>query len=194
MYFSQVMFSPFYIHILLTMSCFIFSCSLFHFIIHIQIYHQLHQLTDSTVFNNNHDFESKFSSFKITISNLLNASDERTNKKAIREKVFSSNKTYQSILDRFVFVNPPNPACIYSNNTENVMIIIVLSRATNFDFRQAIRATWGRNGKYKNYDTDVRTLFFVGVDDMVHLAVRNEQTLFNDVIEIGRLIFKNTNV
>jgi len=67
------------------------------------------------------------------------------------------------------------------------MIILVLSRGLNFDYRQAIRATWGRNGKYKKNNIYVQTIFFVGTDDSVQSAIRNEQAMFNDVVEIGKV-------
>jgi hypothetical protein len=66
------------------------------------------------------------------------------------------------------------------------MIIIVLSHALNLDYRQAIRATWGRKGKYKSNNIFVQTIFFVGIDDSLQSAIRNEQSLFNDVIEISK--------
>jgi hypothetical protein len=70
------------------------------------------------------------------------------------------------------------------------MIMIVLSRGLNFDYRQAIRGTWGRNGKYLISNIYVQTIFFVGTDDTVQSAIRDEQAIFNDVIEIGT-VFKN---
>jgi hypothetical protein len=102
-----------------------------------------------------------------------------------RRQVLGADQEFVSLFDRFTFVNPYNMMRFDTNTMERTVLIIVLSRAINFNFRQTIRATWGRNAKYKSSSIDVRTLFFVGLDDSVRLAIRNEQALFRDVIEIG---------
>ena len=115
-------------------------------------------------------------------------SAEREHEQLVREKILGANRTFRSVFDRFTFINPPRPVCIYPEDSSNFLIILVLSRGLNFDYRQVIRATWGTNGKQKTSKIVVQTLFFVGTDDSVDLAIRNEQQMFNDVIEIGKLV------
>lgn len=103
----------------------------------------------------------------------------------LRGQILGFNKTIPSMLDRFTYSNPLKSICTNLNDTEYLMIIIVLSRGLNFDYRQAIRATWGRNGKYSTSRIHIQTIFFVGIDDSVQSAIQDEQTIFNDVVEIG---------
>ena len=114
-------------------------------------------------------------------------SPEWKHEQALREKTLGSRRTFRSVFDRFSFINPPKPVCTHPKDSNNFLIIIVLSRGLNFDYRQVIRATWGNNGQQKTSKIVVQTLFFVGTDDSVDLAIRSEQQMFNDVIEIGRL-------
>ncbi|CAF2108510.1 unnamed protein product [Rotaria magnacalcarata] len=172
----------FYIHIILLISFAIFSVVTLTFIK--RIYTE-NNLLSSTPPASIRDTQIEFRSLANgTNKSPSNASVARNDESDLRENIFGSAKAKNSILDRLTFINPPNTVCIYPDNTENYMIIIVLSRALNFDFRQAIRATWGRNEKYKGYNTIMKTIFFVGTDDSVQLAVRLEQARFNDVIEI----------
>ncbi|CAF1292247.1 unnamed protein product [Rotaria sp. Silwood1] len=178
------MLSPFYTHVLLIISCVIFLFSAFSFIKRIQIHPNLIQSTTTILVYNNYDSQNQLTS-SITINNTkhLDTSHEQINERLLREKVLASNKGNTSILDRLTFVNPPKTICIYPKDGHEFVIFIVLSRALNFDFRQAIRATWGRNGKYTKYNIHLRTIFFVGTDDSVQSAIRLEQALFNDVVE-----------
>jgi hypothetical protein len=177
------MFPSFYTHVALVISCVIFSLSLFSFI---KRHDYLFQSTQISIGNID---QFQIHAPNIRNKRLLDISNEQTNEKILREKVLGSNKTLPSILHRFTFINPPRPVCIYPKDTKHFMIIIVLSRGLNFDYRQAIRATWGRNGKYKKNNIYLQTIFFVGTDDNVQLAIRDEQAIFNDVIEIGNFLF-----
>jgi hypothetical protein len=181
------MVSSFYIHIVLIVSCVIFSFSLFSFIKHNQTHHYVFSSTQTSSSYNYHDYQSQITTFTIRNKKPSNRLNEQTNEKFLQEKVLGSNKTFQSILHRFTFINPSKSVCIYPNDTQHFMIILVLSRGLNFDYRQAIRATWGRNGKYKKNNIYVQTIFFVGTDDSVQSAIRNEQAMFNDVVEIGKV-------
>ncbi|CAF0778049.1 unnamed protein product [Rotaria sordida] len=179
------MLSPCYTHVLLIISCIIFFFSAISFIKRIQIHSNLTQPTQILSVYDNHHSQNQFSSYTTIINkNHLNTSDEQINERFLNKKVLALNKTYNSILDRLTFINPPKSICIYPKHTQNFIVFIVLSRALNFDFRQAIRATWGRNGKYKQYNIHVQTIFFVGTDDSVQSAIRLEQSLFNDVVEV----------
>jgi hypothetical protein len=178
------MVSSFYTRIVLVISCLTFTFSLVSLINRIQVQQNLFESSEALVVI---DYvESQIQSPSSNASK--NTSDEQTVEKYLREKVLGSNKTYNTILDRFIFINPPKSTCIYPKDTQHFMLILVLSRGLNFDYRQAIRATWGRNGKYKNNNIHIKTIFFVGTDDSVQLAIRSEQAIFNDVIEIGKKI------
>ncbi len=176
----------FYAHIVLAISCITFILSFIVFINRIQTHHNLLQSDETIVIYNYDDSQIQPPSYDIINRNKnSDTSDEQTNEKLLREKVLGSNKTFNTILDRLTFINPPKLVCVYPKFTEHFMLILVLSRGLNFDYRQAIRATWGRNGKFKKSNISVKTIFFVGTDDTVQSAIRNEQTIFNDVIEIG---------
>ena len=172
-------------HVLLLISSVVFSWSFVSFILRLTVINELLILHEDS-FPIKHQFvfnavyhlkpESQF------VARVPHVSPEQL---LLVDNSISTRKTYRSVLDRFVFVNSPNPTCTYPRNPEEFLIIVVLSRATNFDYRQAIRATWGRNGKYKKSPIHIQTIFFVGTDDSVQSAIRNEQVIFNDVIEIG---------
>jgi hypothetical protein len=181
------MFSSFYTHVVLVISCVIFSFSFFSFVKRIQTSHHLFESTPISI---NYKYQSEISPRYIRNKRLPDTSNEQTNDKFLREKVLGSNETLSSTLHRFTFINPPKRVCRHSDETKDVMIMIVLSRGLNFDYRQAIRGTWGRNGKYQISNIYVQTIFFVGTDDTVQSAIRDEQAIFNDVIEIGT-VFKN---
>ncbi|CAF3302184.1 unnamed protein product [Rotaria socialis] len=173
----------FYLHIVLLISFTIFSFVAVSFIQRIRTENNLSSLTPSASV---HDAQIELHSVANgTNKSPSNASVARIDESNLRENIFGSPKAKNPILDRLTFINPPNTVCIYPNNMENYMIFIVLSRAFNFDFRQAIRGTWGRSEKYKGYNTTIKTIFFVGIDDSVQSAVRLEQARFNDVIEIA---------
>lgn len=180
------MFSSFYTHIAVVISCIIFSFSLFLFIKRSQTHHYIYISTQTSNNYYYHDSQNQIPIVNIRNKKLSNRLNEQINEKFLREKVLGSNKTFQSILHRFTFINPPKTVCIYPKDTKNFLIILVLSRGLNFDYRQVIRATWGRNGKFKKNNIHVKTVFFVGTDDTVQLAIRDEQAMFNDVIEIGK--------
>ncbi|CAF0977884.1 unnamed protein product [Adineta steineri] len=175
------MFSPFCTHLILIVSCVVFIFSYFSYIKRIQTYQQSLQLTSKLLTSTSNDFQNQFSSINLTTKTITDTTDE----KLLREKILGSSDINHSMLSRFTFINPPKPVCNYPKYTQQFMIIVVLSRGINFDYRQVIRATWGRNGKYKNYNIFIQTIFFVGTDDTVQLAVRNEQAMFNDVVEMN---------
>jgi hypothetical protein len=173
------MLSSFYTHIALFISCVIFLFSFVSFIIRIQTHSDLFQSTQTLIIPNHQESQTT------QITNLTNTPDVQTDDIFLREKILGLNRTNQTVFDRFIFINSPKVTCNYVEDTQHFMVIIILSRALNFDYRQVIRATWGRNGKYKLSNIYVQTVFFVGTDDSVQSAIRNEQAIFNDVIEIG---------
>jgi len=178
------MFSSFCIHVVLVISCVLFTFSYFSFIKRAQTYPNAFQSTKTSLIPNYTDSVSQFSSFNITNKNLPN--EQTVDERFLREKILGSSKIHNSILNRFTFINPQKSVCSYPKDTQHFMIIVILSRGLNFNFRQAIRATWGHNGKHKGSHIYVQTVFFVGTDDTVQSAIRDEQAMFNDVIEIGK--------
>ena len=183
----SIMSSSFYTHIGLLISCIIFSFSLFSLIKRIQTDHDfICSSTQRSIHKNSVEHQN----YTFTFENrkIFNRLNDEQNEKSIREKILGSNKTFQSILHRFTFINPPKLICNYPKNTENFLIILVLSRGLNIDFRQVIRATWGRNRKYKQNNIYIKTIFFVGIDDSVQYAIQDEQIMFNDVVQIGKEI------
>ena len=105
-------------------------------------------------------------------------------------QLFSHSNGSSSLLHRLTFSNPAQSICTSLPETNLTLVIIVLSRAVHFDHRQAIRATWGRSGKHASHKMHVKTIFFVGTDDRTQLAIRNEQKVFGDVVEIGKTRLK----
>ena len=177
------MLSSVYIHVVLIVSCVIFSFSFIVFIQRLHTPHYRHKSNRQSIISN---YEKQYTISSTRINQFWNTSDAQINENILREKVLGSDKASQSILHRFSFINPPKLVCNYPQDTQNFLIIIVLSRGLNFDYRQAIRGTWGRSGPYDEYNIHVKTIFFVGTDDTVQLAIRDEQAMFNDVIEIGK--------
>lgn len=184
--FAQVMFSSFYTHIVLVISILIFLFSYYSYL--------------QRVPTNRHSIPStapKLSRTRSTETNVTDddsllftigarTSDVTTDEEPVRRRVLGTHRGKSSPLSRFTFINPPKPVCNYPKDPSKMMVIVVLSRGLNFDYRQVIRATWGRSGKYSSSDISVQTVFFVGTDDSVQGAVRHEQVTFNDVVEIGK--------
>jgi hypothetical protein len=185
------MLTSFFTHILLLISCVIFSCSLYSFIVRVRTSSELHLLEEAWLIYGSrqpfvqipvHELDKQTTQFQYHRSTALG-----------RHASYGSysNKPPFSMLDRLTFINPSKLICSHLLELEHTLLIVVLSRASNFDYRQAIRATWGRTGKYKASRIRIQTLFFVGTDDLVQTAIRHEQELFNDVIEIGKVTKKN---
>lgn len=178
--------SSFYTHIGLLISCIIFLFSLFSLIKRLPTDHHLTYSSTRRSIHKKCDDDHNNYTFTFENRNIFNSLNDEQNENLLRKKVLGENKTSQSILHRLKFINPPKPICNYPKDTDNFLIILVLSRGLNFDFRQVIRATWGRNRIYKQNNIYVQTIFFVGIDDSVQYAVQDEQILFNDVVQIGK--------
>ncbi|CAF4369560.1 unnamed protein product, partial [Adineta steineri] len=133
-----MMFSPFCTHLILIVSCVVFIFSYFSYIKRNQTYQQSLQLTSTLLTSTSHDFQNQFSSINLTTKTITDTTDE----KLLREKILGSSDINHSMLSRFTFINPPKPVCNYPKYTQQFMIIVVLSRGINFDYRQVIRATW----------------------------------------------------
>ena len=162
---------------ILTISYVIFCFSSISFIYRVWPFFQM-----SSISEDSHRQFQRFSNEEQQLEYKLSIGRSRSSR-------YESNFQHQndsSLLGRFWFINPSRQICDSSKNSENVLILLVLSRAQNLDFRQTIRATWGRKGTYKNYDIRVQPIFFVGTDDRTQSSIRLEQTLFDDVVLIGK--------
>ena len=62
--------------------------------------------------------------------------------------------------------------------------IIVLSRASNIEVRDAIRRTWGFYRLYRGSTLRVKIFFLVGTDDFMTQRIIMEQNVFDDVIQV----------
>jgi hypothetical protein len=129
-----------------------------------------------------HHYHRPQSAFSFT-HNVTKLTNEQLNEISLRKKVLGTNVLTHSIFNHFIFINPNR---MKFKNMNNSMIIVVLSRTLNFDYRQAIRATWGRKDTYKSSSISIETIFFVGMDDSNELSIRNEQIIFNDLVQIGK--------
>ena len=182
---TAVMLLSFYTHVLFLISAVIFSCSFISFIQRLPFFNGVFRTPTSLSMPSIVSFDEHLS---------MELQQHRREQLRIRERLTPRQplnhsglgKKVVSVLDRFTFVNPPHPICDYAGNREQYLIFVVLSRASNFDFRQAIRATWGRNGKLNRNRIYVQTVFFVGTNDGFQTPIRMEQDMFNDVVEIGK--------
>lgn len=170
------MFLSLFTHILFTISCVIFTYSCFSFVVRIQVAEFSFQLDEQLSWNTHHQYKL----FKL----VENETAFILPNKPAQIKI--SVKENPTILDRFSFVNPPLPVCKDTYGTDNFMIILVLSRSVNIDYRHVIRATWGAEGVHTTTSLHIKTIFFVGIDDASRSTIQLEQKMFNDVIEIGK--------
>ena len=179
--------SSFYIHLVLLLACAVFFYSLVALLLRSQFHLNLFQMKKHFwIDDDDYLIQTKLFTLRETSNELANFSVRSNNELPLRRKILGTDSKMHSIFNRFEFINPPKSICTNLQDPNNSMIIIVHSRALNFDYRQAIRATWGRNGKYKSSDIFIQTIFFVGIDDSLQSAIRHEQILFNDVIEISK--------
>ena len=90
-------------------------------------------------------------------------------------------KKSDSVLSTIEFVNPP-----YLNlniDATSIVPIIVLSKASHIEIRDAIRRTWAFEQIYPNQTKQVKVFFLVGIDDYVTQRIRAEQLMFDDIIQ-----------
>ena len=110
----------------------------------------------------------------------------RTKSIILQENNSASGMIHHFIFDRFNYINPPKIQCNDLKDAKNSMIMIILSRAMNIEYRQAIRNTWARTNQFYFNNISLHRVFFVAVGDSFQSTVRNEQNLFNDVVEIRK--------
>jgi hypothetical protein len=176
----------FYTDIILLLACILFIFSLANLLIRLEINFDSFQSQQTFFIYNSYPTPTTLPRIRNVPKKLMSFTGQPTKDLSLRQKVLGTNSNNHSIFHRFEFINPPKSVCTNLQTLNNSMIIVVLSRTLNLDYRQAIRATWGRNEKYKSSNITIQTIFFVGVDDSLHSSIRNEQIIFNDIIEISK--------
>ena len=68
---------------------------------------------------------------------------------------------------------------------DDVVPIIVMSKAVSIEVRDAVRRTWGFDRAYANNTLRIKTFFLVGTDDFMTQRIRMEQVMFDDVIHVN---------
>jgi hypothetical protein len=91
-------------------------------------------------------------------------------------------KKRQGVMSSIEFTN--SPYLTFQSISTNVIPIIVLSKASNIEVRDAIRRTWGFDRPYRNDTIRAKVFFLVGTDDFMTQRIRMEQNVFDDVIQV----------
>ncbi|CAF0938438.1 unnamed protein product [Rotaria sp. Silwood1] len=78
-----------------------------------------------------------------------------------------------------------SPYLVFQSLPTNFIPIMILSKATNIEVRDAIRRTWGFYRSYRNDTLRMKVFFIVGIDDFMTQRIRTEQNVFDDVIQIA---------
>jgi hypothetical protein len=178
--------SSFHTHILLFFACTSFFFSFFVLLTRIEIHFNTFQTKRTLLIYDHYQSPATFLSIGNRTKYIQTFTNEQIDDISLRQKVLGANTTKNSIFNRFIFNNPSKPICNNFKDPNKSIILIVLSRALNLDYRQAIRATWGRSITYKSTNITVKTIFFVGTDDSIYSAIRAEQAIFNDIVEISK--------
>jgi hypothetical protein len=175
------MLSSLYIHIALLIASSLFLLSFLDLLIRLEVHFNTSQSKRTL-----DQSPAILLPIRYATKNFESSTNKQINEVSLRQKVLDKNTSKHSIFNRFKFINPVKPFCANLQDPNNSIILIVLSRALNFDYRQAIRTTWGRSENYKPNNISVKTIFFIGIDDSVDSAIRDEQAMFNDIVEISK--------
>ena len=95
----------------------------------------------------------------------------------------SLQKTSNSILSSIEFVN--SPFLDFESELSNIIPILVLSKASSIEIRNAIRRTWAFDRFYRNDTIRIKVFFLVGIDDYMVQRIQSEQNIFSDVIQVS---------
>ena len=114
---------------------------------------------------------------------VLQSKDQVSNVNNARSSISESEKP-KSILASIEFLNPLYMD-VNSTSSSTLVPIIVLSKASNMEQRDAIRRTWALDESYRNGTIKVKVIFLVGTDDYMIRRIRAEQTLFDDVVQVS---------
>jgi len=77
-----------------------------------------------------------------------------------------------------------SPYLVINSFPANFVPVIVLSKASNIEVRDAIRRTWGFYRSYRDDTLRIKIFFLVGTDDFMTQRIRMEQNVFDDVIQV----------
>jgi hypothetical protein len=109
------------------------------------------------------------------------------NRRSVREEILPVRSLLQekpnSVLSSIEFLNPPY--LTLEVESPNIIPILVLSKASNIEVRDAIRRTWAFDQSYGNDTLQTKIFFLIGVDDFIIQRTRTEQILFDDVIQVS---------
>jgi hypothetical protein len=97
----------------------------------------------------------------------------------------SESEKLKSILSSIEFFNPLYLDVNSTSSSSTLVPIIVLSKASNMEQRDAIRRTWALDESYRNGAIKVKVIFLVGTDDYMIRRIRAEQILFDDVVQVS---------
>jgi hypothetical protein len=76
-----------------------------------------------------------------------------------------------------------SPYLDFESFPDDLVPIIVLSKASNIEVRDAIRRTWGFYRPYRDNTLRIKVFFMVGTDDFMTQRVLMEQNVFDDVVQ-----------
>jgi hypothetical protein len=77
-----------------------------------------------------------------------------------------------------------SPYLVFESIPDDIVPIMVLSKASNIEVRDAIRRTWGFYRSYRGNTLRIKIFFLVGTDDFMTQRIIMEQNVFDDVIQI----------
>jgi len=89
---------------------------------------------------------------------------------------------HSGVMSTIAFSN--SPYLVINSFPANFVPVIVLSKASNIEVRDAIRRTWGFYRSYRDDTLRIRIFFLVGTDDFMTQRIRMEQNVFDDVIQV----------
>ena len=89
----------------------------------------------------------------------------------------------KTILSSIGFLH--SPFLDLESNSSKIIPVVVLSKTTNIEVRDAIRRTWAVRQSYGNSTMKIKVFFFVGIDEFMMRRVRAEQFIFDDVIQVS---------
>lgn len=88
-----------------------------------------------------------------------------------------------NVLSMIHFSN--SPFLDFDEFSTNFIPIMVLSKASNIEVRDAIRRTWGFDRMYRGNTLRIKIFFLVGTDDFITNRILMEQNVFEDVIQVS---------
>jgi hypothetical protein len=96
---------------------------------------------------------------------------------------FVQQRQSSDLLSLIDFVH--SPYLDLKSFSSSTVPIVVLSKASNIEVRDAIRRTWAFEQLSCNHTKQIRVFFLVGTDDFTIERIRAEQLLFDDTIQVS---------